>query len=174
MSTRIIVVFTAVFCMLVFKPAAYGVDTDLTRSTMSGIQGVSVMVEELQPNIQKYAPRFNLKKEQLQKEIEQRLQKAGIQVLTGDAWLKSPGKPVLYVNINTHEYEKYWYAFDITVNLQQIVALEANPKLKTLACTWDISMTGVANIGTLNAIRGNVETLIDRFIQAYRSANPKK
>jgi hypothetical protein len=160
--------------MLVVKPAVYGIDTELTQRTISGLQGVSVMVEELQPNIQKYAQRFNLTKEQLQKEIEQRLQKAGIQVLTGDAWLKTPGRPVLYVNVNTHEYEKYWYAFDVTVNLNQIVVLEADPKLKTLASTWDISKTGVANIGTLNVIRRNVEALIHRLIRAYQTVNPKK
>ena len=174
MRMRIVLFSMMVCCMLVVKPAAYGVDTELTRRTMSGLQGVNVMVEELQPNIRKYAQRFNLTKEQLQKEIQQRLQKAGIQVLTGDAWLKTSGRPVLYVNVNTHEYEKYWYAFDVTVNLDQIVVLEADPKLKTLASTWDISMTGVANIGTLNTIRSNVEILIDRFIQAYRSVNPKK
>lgn len=174
MSVRFVLIFAMVCSMLVFRPAAYGVDTELTRRTMTGLQSFNVMVEDLQPNIQRYTQRFNLTKEQLHKEIGQRLQKAGIQVVTGDAWLKIPGRPVLYVNINTHEYEKYWYAFDITVSLEQIVLLEANPKLKTLACTWDISMTGVANIGTLNVIRSNVEMLIDRFIEAHRSANSKK
>lgn len=174
MSIRIVLVFAMVFCMLIFKPAAYGIDTELTRRTMSGLQGVSVMVEELQPNIQRYAQRFNLTKEQLQKVIEQRLQKAGIRIMAGDAWLKTPGRPVLYVNVNTHEYEKYWYSFNIVVSLEQIVTPEANPKLKTLAGTWDISMTGVANIGTLNVIRSNVEVLIDRFIQAHRSVNSKQ
>lgn len=170
-----IVLFSMVICfMLVMRPAAYAIDTELTQRTMSGLQGVSVMVEELQPNIQKYAQRFNLTREQLQKEIEQRLAKAGIRMLNGNAWLKTPGRPALYVNINTHEYEKYWYAYNITVNLNQIVTPEANPKLKTLASTWDISMTGVANIGTLNTIRSNVETLIDSFIRAYQAANPKR
>jgi len=174
MRIRIIFFSMMVCCMLVVKPAVYGIDTELTQRTMSGLQGISVMVEELQPNIQKYAQRFNLTKEQLQKEVEQRLMKAGIRVLNGDTWLKTPGRPALYVNVNTHEYEKYWYAFDITVNLNQIVTPEANPKLKTLASTWDISMTGVANIGTLNVIRSSVEALIDRFIRAYQTVNPKK
>ncbi len=170
-----ILLFSAILCsMMIVVPSAYGVDTELTRRTMAGLQGITVMVEELQPNILRYAQRFNLTKEQMQKNIEQRLVKQGIQVMSGDTWLKIPGKPVLYVNINTHEYEKYWYAFNITVNLQQIVALEANPKLKTLACTWDISITGVANIGTLNVISSNVEILIDRFIKAYWSVNTKK
>lgn len=174
MRIRIVFCSIMVCCMLVVKPVAYGIDTELTQRTMSGLQGVRVIVEELQPNIQKYAQRFNLTREQLQKEIEQRLTKAGIRVLNGDTWLKTPGRPALYVNVNTHEYEKYWHAFGITVNLNQIVTPEANPKLKTLASTWDISMTGVANIGTLNVIRSNVETLIDRFIHVYQAVNQKR
>ena len=175
MNMRVITVFAiACCCILALKPAAYGIDTELTQRTMIGIQGINVVVEDLQPNIQKYAQRFSLTKEQLQKEVEERLRKAGIRVMPKDEWLKTPGRPVLYVNINTHEYEKYWYAFNIAVSLGQIVTLEADPKLKTLASTWDISMTGVANIGTLNTIRSNIEMLVDRFIQAYRSANPKR
>lgn len=175
MMMRIFTAFAvACCCFLAVQPAAYGIDTELTRRTLSGLQGVSVMVEELQPNTQRYAPRFNLTKEQLQKEVQQRLTKAGIKVIAGDAWLRTPGRPVLYININTHEYEKYWYAFNIAVYLGQLVRLEADPELKTLAPTWEISMTGVANIGTLNTIRSNIEALVDRFIQAYQSANPKR
>jgi len=175
MNMRVITVFAiACCCILALKPVAYGIDTELTQRTMIGIQGINVVVEDLQPNIQKYAQRFSLTKEQLQKEVEERLRKAGIRVMPKDEWLKTPGRPVLYVNINTHEYEKYWYAFNIAVSLGQIVTLEADPKLKTLASTWDISMTGVANIGTLNTIRSNIEVLVDRFVKAYRSANPKR
>ena len=35
-------------------PPAGAIDTDVTRMTLSGLQGVSVGVEELQPNLMKY------------------------------------------------------------------------------------------------------------------------
>jgi hypothetical protein len=141
---------------------------------MTGLQGVDVMVEDLQPNMQKYARKFGLTQEQLKRDVEQKLQKSGITILTQENWLKTLGRPVLYVNINTHEYEKYWYAYDIKVELKQIVYMEANPKVKTLASTWSISMTGIANIGTLNTIRDSLVSLVNRFIDAYLSANTKK
>jgi hypothetical protein len=141
---------------------------------MTGLQGVNVMVEDLQPNMQKYARKFGLAQEQLKRDVEQKLQKSGITILTQENWLKTLGRPVLYVNINTHEYEKYWYAYDIKVELKQIVYMEANPKVKTLASTWSISMTGIANIGTLNTIRDSLGSLVNRFIDAYLSANTKK
>jgi len=174
MRSRIVIFSAIVFLMFGFNSIAQGIDTELTRQTISGLPGVNVMVEEMQPNIKRYAQKAGIMKEQIQKDIEMKLTSAGIKVLAWNDWLKTPGRPVLYVNINTHEYEKYWYAYDIKIELKQIVLLEANPKIKTLASTWSIDMTGVANIGTLSAIRNNVRTMTDRFIAAFQNANSKK
>jgi hypothetical protein len=95
----------------------------------------------------------------------------GVAVLNQDKWSQTPGRPVLYVNVNTHGYQKYWYSYTISIELRQIVALEANPVVKTLADTWSVDMTGVANIGTLGTIKENVGVLTDKFIEAWRSAN---
>jgi hypothetical protein len=152
----------------------YAIDSELTRRTLLDLKGVSVAVENLQPNIQKYAQRFGLTRDQLQKDIEQKLSKSGIVVLNREKWQQTSGRPVLYVVVNTHEYEKYWYAYTIVIDLMQITTLEANPDIKTLAGTWSINMTGIANIGTLNSIKNNVNTLVDRFIDAYLSANRKE
>ena len=35
-------------------------DSEASRATLAGLQGVSVVVEEVQPNIQKYAAKFGL------------------------------------------------------------------------------------------------------------------
>lgn len=162
------------FLLTIISSSLFAIDSELTRQTMTGLQGVNVMVEDLQPNMQKYARKFGLVQEQLKRDVEQKLQKSGITILTQENWLKTLGRPVLYVNINTHEYEKYWYAYDIKVELKQIVYMEANPKVKTLASTWSISMTGIANIGTLNTIRDSLGSLVNRFIDAYLSANTNK
>jgi hypothetical protein len=152
----------------------YAIDSELTRQTLLGLKGISVAVENPQPNIQKYAQRFGLTKDQLQKDIEQRLSKAGIVILNQEKWLQTSGRPVLYVIVNTHEYEKYWYSYTIIVDLMQITTLEANSDIKTLASTWSINMAGIANIGTLNTIKDNVNMLVDRFINAYLSVNRKE
>jgi hypothetical protein len=131
-------------------------------------------VENIQPNIQKYSQKSGLSTLQIQKDIESSLNAAGIRTMPRDEWLKAPGRPVLYVNINTHETEKYWYAYDVKFELRQIVYLEVNPKIKTLADTWSINITGVANIGNLNVIKNDTSVLLQRFIQAYRSVNRRK
>jgi hypothetical protein len=146
-------------------------DSQISRSTLAGLQNISILVENIQPNIQQYAQKSGLDADQIRRDIEHRLRAAGIGTVSGDDWLKMPGRPVLYVNINTHETEKYWYAYDIQLQQRQIVYLEANPKIRTLADTWSINMTGIASIGNLHIIRNDVLVLVEKFIQAYRSVN---
>ena len=154
--------------------SASAIDSEQTRKTLVGLQGVYVLVEELQPNIQKYASKFDLDKASLQKNAESQLREAGIRVLGREEWLKTPGRPVLYINVNTHEQEKYWFAYNVEVELQQVAAMEANPAIKSLVGTWTVNIAGMVNIGTVNALRDRVKNLMDIFIKAYLSANPKK
>lgn len=169
-------VIMALLIMLVAPLPVGAIDTDVTRKTLSGLQGVYVAVEELQPNLLKYsaAQKSGLSKEGLKRDIEGRLSKAGIRVLTWDQAVKTPGMPFLYINVNTHESEKYWYAYDIRIELQQLVSMEANPKVKTMADTWSTNMTGIVNIGTMDKLKEAVEVLADRFAGAFRAANQKK
>jgi hypothetical protein len=170
----ILTVCSLFFISLMMTRNLYAIDSDLTRQTLLGLKGVSVAVENTQPNIQKYVQRFGLTKDQLQKDIEARLTKAGITVLNQEKWVQTPGRPVLYIVVNTHEYQKYWYAYTIIVDLMQIATLETNPGTKTLASTWSINMAGIANIGTLGAIKDNVSILVDRFVDACVAANRKE
>jgi hypothetical protein len=162
-----------IFFFMTMPRSLYAIDSELTRQTLIGLKGISVAVENPQPNIQKYVQRFGLARDQLQNDIEQRLIKSGIAVLSREKWSQTSGRPVLYVNVNTHPYQKYWYSYTISVEVRQIATLEANPDLKTLASTWSIDMAGIANIGTLNTIKDNVNVLVDRFIDAYLSMNRK-
>ena len=171
----VVVFFISAGSLLQSASPVYALDTEVTRMTLRGLQGVYVAVEELQPNLMKHsaAQKAGLSKEALQREVEARLSKAGMRVLTWDQMLKTPGSPFLYIVVNTHESEKYWYAYDIRIELQQVVTMEANPKVRAMAGTWSTNMTGVANIGKLQAIKDDVGVLVGKFVQAYRAANKK-
>lgn len=166
---KIYCIVLIVFLSILSSSLAFAIDSEITRKTLVDIRGIYVVVENIQPNIEKYASRFKITKEQIQQDVEQRLKNAGIVVLSYNDWLKTAGRPMLYVNVNTHEYEKYWYSYTISLDVQQGVMLETNPKIKTIATTWSIEMTGIANIGTLDSIKTNTAYLVDRFINAYRS-----
>ncbi len=169
------VCFILTALLLPFAGSVYAIDTDVTRMTLRGLQGVYVAVEELQPNLIKYdaVQKAGLSQAALQREVEARLKAAGIKVLTWDQALKTPGSPFLYIVVNTHESEKYWYAYDIRIELQQVVSMEANPKVRAMAGTWSTSMTGIANIGKLQVIRDDVGALVGKFVQAYKAVNGK-
>ena len=168
--------YAAILALLLFPFSLTGWadDSEVSRATLAGLQGVSVIVEKLQPNLQKYAAKFDLNSEVIRRDVEQQLREGGIRVVEGNDWLALPGRPVLAVNVNTHETEKYWYAYDIKLELRQLAVLEANPKIKTLAATWSISATGLANIGNLHLIRQDAQALVRRFVQAYKVANNKR
>jgi len=149
---------------------ALAIDSELTRKTLRGRTGVYVMVEDLQPGFKAYAEKSGLNALQIEQNIARRIEQAGIRVLQKEVWLKTPGRPLLYVNVNTHD-NKFRFAYDMKVELRQIVVMEANPQIKTLAGTWSINMTGIAEVNEPNVIGKNITILVDRFINAYESAN---
>ncbi|HOP86822.1 MAG TPA: hypothetical protein PKZ54_10180 [Syntrophorhabdaceae bacterium] len=169
-----LILLNIIIFLVMIEKSALAIDSDITGKTLAKIKGVRVVVEDLQPSFKKYASKFNINQEHISKIIENRLKESGIMVLNYNDWLKTPGRPILYININTHENGKYWFAYDIKFELLQIVFLEVDPGLKTMASTWSVNQTGVLNIGNLNLINHEVLKLTDKFIYAYSLANKTK
>ena len=163
-------IFTALLLALLTTPCL-AEDSEVSRATLKGMQAVRIIVEEFQPNLQKYTDKLGPTAAQIHWQIERKLRVGGIRVVEGDEWLKVPGRPVLYVSINTHETERYSYAYDIKVELRQVVLLAAYPLIKSLANTWSINITGVTNVGNLQVIKNDVGVLVDRFIDVYTVMN---
>lgn len=140
-------------------------------ATLRGLSGVGVLVEKLSPEVEKEG----LMRNQLQLEVEFKLRRAGIRVLTKEECLKTPGEPYLYVNVNvnTAETESDIYPYSIDVVLLQKVSLLRDFEQTTYAVTW--SAGGVGSIGkqTLSQLRSSVEEVVDIFIKAYLTENPK-
>ena len=165
--------FTSLFLVLLTAVTVTADDSAVSRATLAGLQGVKVVVEELPANVQQYAAAAGLTSAEIRRDVDQKLGKGKIRVVEGKNWLNVPGRPVLSVVVNTHEKEKYWYAYDIKIELRQLAYLETNPKVRTLAGTWSLSITGVANTGNLQVIRQDVGVLAERFVKAYQAANGK-
>jgi len=164
------VIFAALILMLGIS-SAYGMDSDITRRTLARLPGFFVVFEELQPNVRQYAIASGMTREQLLKDVESRLQKAGIGIFSQEQWQKIQGRPVLYINVNTH-IESANIAYSIRVEVRQIVFTDSNPAVKTLAGTWGIYMTGITKTGKLDVVR-DLFTLVDKFIEAYWTVNKK-
>lgn len=166
-------VFTILFLALLTAPGL-AEDSEVSRATLTGMEAVRIIVEEFQPDLQRFTDKLGPTPAQIHRHIEQKLRDGSIRVVEGTEWLKVPGRPVLYVSVNTHETEKYSYAYDIKVELRQVVLLEADPQIKSLANTWSINITGFTNIGNLQVIKNDVGVLVDRFIQGYMAVNKRR
>jgi hypothetical protein len=150
-------------------------DTIYSKGTLRGLQGVYVVIK-VQDLSATTIQQHGLTKEQLQTDTEINLRAAGIKVIpTQDELLKEPGNPLLYVYVVTR-YEPGLKGFVIhcQVELRQLVQLERAPTLFDVSATW--SKAGMTLIGEESAqnIRGFVKDLVDKFINAYLTANPKK
>ena len=150
-------------------PYVLAQDNENTRLTLRGLQGVSLYVEPLDPQIEK----SGLTKNQTQTDTELKLKLAGINVLTGGEFLKASGHPFLYVDINISMLKTQItrYLFYIRVELNQEVTLVRTPGTKVSAITWSTGGWGI-DFSSDN-IRQTVKTQVDKFINAYLAENPK-
>jgi hypothetical protein len=150
----------------------YALDSEINRATLKGLRGVRVLVEDLAPEVE----REGLLKDQLQKSVEERLRSAGIRVLTQEEAVKAPGEPYLYVNINISfaKGEEGICSYSIDVALIQNVTLVRIPKQASYAVTWSTGGVGLIGKKSLSELKGSVEEIVDIFVKAFFSVNPKK
>ena len=161
----------AILLIFASKSPASAIDSKSNRATLRGLEGVAVLVEQFSPEVEKEG----LVKNRLQTELELKLRMAGIKVLTKEECLKTPGEPYLYVNINVNiaKTESDIYPYSIDVLLIQKVSLARDPNQATYAVTW--STGGVGSIGKpiLSQLQNSVEEILDVFVKAFLSENPK-
>ena len=140
------------------------------RDTLRGLREVSVLVEYLPDDVE----REGLSREHLKRDIEVRLQQAGLRVLAISEIAKSPGAPYLYVavypitgpSVNLNAYA-------VGLTLKQLVQLSRNPTTEFFATTWE----GPAPPSLLSAprvldIRTRISDAVGRFIIDYQAVNP--
>ncbi len=171
---RICAVCICVAVLLLSANAGPAVGADADRETLEGIRAFTVAVEDLKPDVQKYAPRFGLTKAQLRKDVEKWLRDAGIAVVDGENTIDAAAGAILYIHVNTVNYQKYWYSYTVSVHVKQIPVDNEAADVRVLRDIWSVDMSGTANIGTLNTVKENVHVLVGKFISAYKSANGKE
>jgi len=143
--------------------------TEYTRHTLQGLQGVAVVVESIKSD----AEADGLLSTDLQADTELKLSQAGIAVLAQDQWRQTPGRPWLYVSVNTIKYLASYF-FSIDVQLKQEVSLPRQPSLVTSSATWEVGSIGfVISPDLSQKIRDSVSGYVNHFIRDFLSANGK-
>jgi hypothetical protein len=142
--------------------------SDADRETLRGLPGMSVLVESLEPDVE----RAGLTTHQLQIDVELQLRKAGIRIFTKEESLRVPGHPLVYVNAFVLLHPKGQAAYFISIALHQWASLAANAS-STLVETWATGYLGLVGVNSLNTLRGNIRDCIDQLINDYLSVNPR-
>jgi Cdc6-like AAA superfamily ATPase len=166
-----LVVLVLVTLSISLGASALAIDAVSNRATLRGLKGVGVLVEKLPSEVEQEG----LKRDQLQMEVESKLLKAGIKVLTREEAFNTPGEPFLYININVNiaKTESDIYPYGIDMLLIQKVSLLRDSKLTSYAITWSTGGVGSIAKPILSQLRESVEAMVDVFIKAYLTENPK-
>ena len=156
-------------CTAVAGQASAAADDTTSRRSLLGLVGVRVAVAEFeQPR-----KRAGFDQPTFQTDAELKLRVAGIRVLSQEEWEATPSRPLLWVAIfPTHEASGQVSSYGIDVSLHQAVTLPRFPGwIFPSGVTWT---AGGAGAGNLQQVRSHAGDLVDQFINAWLSVNPKK
>jgi hypothetical protein len=162
---KMVVLTTAIAVFfLCFISFAFAEDKELTRLTLRGIKGVYVVIESIEPEIEN----LGLTQAQIRADVEAKLREASITIAPDF----QRGLPAVYLYVQVLRPEKINRLFySISLSLLQNVVLERDPNVKTNTDTWLVRVLGMSS-GT-EAIRSDIRSLLDQFIEEYRKANQK-
>ncbi len=165
-NKRIVVLATALAVVfLCVIPFAFAEDKEITRLTLRGIKEVNVVIESIEPEIQS----MGLTQAQVRADVEAKLREANIAIAPDI----ERGRPALYLYVQVIRPEKINRLFySISLSLLQNVVLERDPNVKTNTDTWLVRVLGMSS-GT-EAIRADIRSLLDQFIEDFGKANVKK
>ena len=147
-------------------------DSEADRQTLKGITGVKVVIGQISQD----ALHDGLSASQIQTDVELRLRKAGVKVIS---LLGSDDSVLLWVDANLMKVSgepqilQNLYIFNCEVSLIQGVSVAKNNTF-ALDATWSTEVLG--NIGRNSmskGIRDIIGDLVDKFLNAYLSVNPK-
>jgi hypothetical protein len=149
--------------LLLGAGTAWASDAKEARETLKGIKAIQVLVEDLRSE----AERDGITKSQMQTDVELRLRQSGIQVVTDNL-------AYLYVNVDALKLASVpGYAYSVEVEFKQPVTTLLTGQ-SAVGSTWSVGSIGTTPLtGASQNVREAVRDLVDRFINAYLSVNPK-
>lgn len=144
-------------------------DSEIDRASLKGLQGVFVLIEDLNPPEEQ----AGLKTVDIQADAEQQLKAAGIPLLSKTQNIDTPGMPTLYISVSvaSSTATDVW-PFSIDVNLEQQATLKRNPDtFVPTAITWHVGSIGAVEKSNIRSVRDRVKEQVAKFVNAYFKVN---
>jgi hypothetical protein len=144
------------------------------RTTLRGLKGVGVVVENLQP--QAVLARLGLTEETIRVDTELQLRQHGIRVLSPDEVGMAPGMPRLYIMVCVLAVNNQvpTVATFISAELTQRVSLHRDPLIECLATTWHRTGRWPVPLSEIEKVRAATKDVVSMFINDYLAANPRQ
>ena len=150
---------------LLMLPAGLGLagDTNLERATLRGLKGINIVVDPLDSELEHdglSATAFRIR-------IEDRLRKADIPI-------DSNAREFLGLRVTGVHAKRMPVAMCLTLALYQPVILSRDAKTRIATGTWNVETVMMSGEKVLQgSASSSLEELVDQFVRAYRSVNPK-
>lgn len=138
------------------------------NASLRKLAGVRLVIEYLDEDAKTI-----LSERQIQTDVELRLRRNGIRLLSEDEWLKVPGSPYLYLQLNVLRSERTGvFSYYYKLELKQSVLLERDSQFEMLAATWQTTNGGYAgSTVATSAIRAAIGDAVDTFCNDFLAAN---
>lgn len=155
--------------------SAVSAATPWQKESLRGVAGVQVVIGTMEPNME----RIGLTEQLLQTDVELRLRKAGVPVLSQAERLQLPDVTWLHVQVTGMEVRTdpseppVGYMFGIEVSFRQSVFLARDFSPFTGAATWESGAIGKFPDANPRFIRDAVGDYVDKFINDYLAVNPE-
>ena len=141
-----------------------------------GVEEIEQQWEEMKQQYVKLEPLMAIK---LLQQVESAVQKAGLQIITGEI---TGQEPTLWVKISVRkvcESSTTYCAFTVSVSFSQKVELTRDDKIRVQATTWPMfppppKIITVERARLYEALQEEVSNRVNEFVDAYLAANPKE
>src|SRR5258708_1252977 len=145
------------------------------RVPLKGLSGFHVVVEQIDRT---EIDQGYLSEEAIKTDVELRLRKANIRVLSESDWISDSRSPYLYVKVSIMRAGdlQSWqglYAYHISVSVEQAVLLKESFGKEVMANTWKAEASGTVGRSNVSSIRVGVDDYVDKLINDYLAANPR-
>ena len=156
--------FLPLFALLLLPPATRAAgDAPLDRATLRGLKGIGVVIDVLDPELEK----LGVTRDALMARLLARLQGERIRIDPGAT--EFAGLRIVAVRGNRGPF-----ALSLAFGLYQPVLLSRDPGLRTSTQTWEVETVLMADPKMLAAACAETAgELAGRFAAAYRSVNPE-
>jgi hypothetical protein len=142
------------------------------EQNLRGLKGVRLVVMFARAGAIEEAERPAILK-LVEGDLISKFQKAGIPLLRYANEVEDAGFPQLIVYLTCDKPNGFVYPLVTNVRLLQRVRLARDPTIEADLATWEQSGIGGPKL-TVEMIRSQAATAIDRFIQDYLAVNPKE